>query len=446
MFGTLLASTRAAIVGERHVPLWIKFAVLLVGPAAIVFFAIVLIFDRQLISTVNRSYEQKALLLATTFEADMAEHPDRSWSDLQFIIDQLQMDSLGISEVNIYAQDATGRRTTVVASSRKASLGRPAGRTGELPVLTGQKVTIEETNESDQRIFEAVVPMRATGRPNAALGLHLSLRERDSSTNTNLFMGAGLAALFIAFGLFSQLTAMRLLLLRPIGRLAEACLRFSAGDYSHRIPTRNSLAIGDELEQLAHTYNRMCDAIEDQHQRLQVQATHDGLTGLLNHRELHLRLEAEVLRAERYGRPCSLLILDLDGFKQINDRFGHPAGDEILKHFARHLLPPQTRSTDMVARYGGDEFAVIMPETRIEGALQTAGRIRTETRRKPCRLQGGEEVTLSVSIGIACWPNDGADYKALVMAADQALYVAKRLGSGVSLAGAATGLTDASTT
>src|SRR3972149_8761023 len=100
----------------------------------------------------------------------------------------------------------------------------------------------------------------------------------------------------------------------------------------------------------------------------------------------------------------------------------------------------------MVARYGGDEFAVIMPETRIEGALQTAGRIQTETRRKPCRLQGGEEVTLSVSIGIACWPKDGADYKELVMAADQALYVAKRLGAGVSLAGAAVESADPSTT
>ncbi len=106
----------------------------------------------------------------------------------------------------------------------------------------------------------------------------------------------------------------------------------------------------------------------------------DGLTGLTNHRTFQERLEAQLAQAQRYGKRVSLLLCDVDHFKSVNDTYGHPVGDEVLRGLAR-TLAKEARATDVVARYGGEEFAIVMPETDAAGALVIAERIRDRVAR-----------------------------------------------------------------
>jgi diguanylate cyclase (GGDEF)-like protein len=168
-------------------------------------------------------------------------------------------------------------------------------------------------------------------------------------------------------------------------------------------------------------------------QKLEELAVRDGLTGLFNHRFLQEALDSELSRARRHGHPVSLLFIDVDHFKQYNDRHGHPAGDRLLRRVADVLvggrnsgLPVQARASDLVARYGGEEFVMVLPETGIEGALVKAERVR----RKIAEFAFDQADTqpggiVSVSIGVAAFPEHGAEKQALIDTADRELYRAK---------------------
>ena len=151
---------------------------------------------------------------------------------------------------------------------------------------------------------------------------------------------------------------------------------------------------------------------------LRHQASSDSLTGLANHRRLFEVLHAEVSRSKRTGREFSLVLLDLDGLKQINDRYGHLAGDRALCRLGQ-ILSDCCRSIDTAARHGGDEFALVLPETGVDAATLVAGRI--------CELleREAEEPALSVSVGIAAYPMDAKTIGTLLYAADGALYAMK---------------------
>ena len=149
----------------------------------------------------------------------------------------------------------------------------------------------------------------------------------------------------------------------------------------------------------------------------------DSLTGCANRRHFQACLEAELARAGRYGRVCSLVIIDIDHFKQINDRHGHAGGDEALRHFVQ-ITRQQLRGQDEVGRLGGEEFAVLLPETGMENAIAVAERIRHAVEATPARFMDAH-ISLTASFGVACWnpPAESAD--ALLQRADTALYAAK---------------------
>ena len=161
--------------------------------------------------------------------------------------------------------------------------------------------------------------------------------------------------------------------------------------------------------------------------RLAQLAVTDGLTGLYNHRHFHERIALEVERSQRSGLPLSLLMLDVDHFKQFNDTFGHPAGDEVLRQLAR-VLTDTRRANDVVARYGGEEFAVILVDTAKFTAAKVAERVRERVAGHDFSDAAPRAGRLSVSVGVATFPDDGTDAEALVRAADTALYAAKRAG------------------
>ncbi|MGI8731814.1 MAG: GGDEF domain-containing protein [Pyrinomonadaceae bacterium] len=153
------------------------------------------------------------------------------------------------------------------------------------------------------------------------------------------------------------------------------------------------------------------------------QASTDHLTGLSNRRRFERQLEAEVARTARHGRPFSLVLIDLDQFKQVNDTHGHEAGDQAIKRLAR-VLQEGTRGIDMAARVGGEEFAVILTETSLEGAMEVAERLRLTLKANEMPPIG----QIGASFGVAECPSQGQTGKDLFASADMALYEAKRQG------------------
>lgn len=160
------------------------------------------------------------------------------------------------------------------------------------------------------------------------------------------------------------------------------------------------------------------------------QAQTDPLTGLNNRRALRQALDREVSRAARYAHPCAVLVLEIDRFKQVNDRFGHLQGDDVLRKVAA-TLRGSCRATDVLARFGGDEFVVVMPHTSLEEARRVGERIRRDV--EEFTLLRGFHLTLSA--GLAVFPQHGADAHALIEAADRAMYrVKRRGGNGIEVA------------
>ncbi len=163
------------------------------------------------------------------------------------------------------------------------------------------------------------------------------------------------------------------------------------------------------------------------HEEAQRLSITDGLTGLWNYRYFTMTVAKEIERAARFGRPLALLLLDLDHFKGVNDTFGHPRGDAVLIEIAGRIRG-QVRDVDTVARYGGEEIVVVLPETDAEGAGQLAERICEAVRRKPFGDPGLPPVHLTVSAGGAVFPHHGLSASLLLARADEALYAAKHGG------------------
>ena len=223
------------------------------------------------------------------------------------------------------------------------------------------------------------------------------------------------------------------IIVRPLEQLALGATQVGMGGLDVDLATDNSAG---EVSALARVFNHMVarlrsgrqelaganEALRQKNEELQRLSVTDGLTALVNHRALMQRLAEEAQRAQRNNKPFVVLMADVDHFKQYNDEFGHPAGDEVLKRVAA-VLKECTRTVDCVARYGGEEFAALLPETDMSGALEVAERMRARVERAEFP---GRRITLS--IGVAEFPRDGSTTQKIVEVADAALYVAKREG------------------
>jgi len=185
----------------------------------------------------------------------------------------------------------------------------------------------------------------------------------------------------------------------------------------------------DQVRLLEEFANRLAFPIQKirTQEGLQGLAFTDGLTGLYNFRSFRSRLADELRRSARYRRPLSLIIVDIDDFKAVNDRYGHQAGDGLLIEIA-DALRAAVRSSDIPARYGGEEFVIICPETGTAEAALVAERVRTVIEGQRFTMSGGETCAVTASAGVASYPVDGRDEHALIQAADAALYEAKRSG------------------
>ena len=172
---------------------------------------------------------------------------------------------------------------------------------------------------------------------------------------------------------------------------------------------------------------RIGQRIESNEKELRELSTRDDLTGLYNHRFFYIVLEYEIARAERYQGFVSLLMLDIDFFKQVNDTYGHRAGDAILRDLSKRLTS-RMRSVDRVCRYGGEEITVILPETNIAAAKKIAEDLRILVKQKPFDIDNGQSISITVSVGLATYPEHANEVSLLVSHADTALYEAKKGG------------------
>jgi diguanylate cyclase (GGDEF)-like protein len=247
--------------------------------------------------------------------------------------------------------------------------------------------------------------LRVKGSPHPHIAVHSELPEHGITVHI-LMPVVGIESLradaFVAFLLlsFSGITLSALV----------------SGARAYVVRVRHQRLIMEAANQTLKTLNEQLDRL----------AKADPLTGCANRRHFQERLQAELDRTGRYGHECSLLLIDIDFFKQVNDRHGHAAGDEVLRHLVR-IVQEQLRTEDELGRMGGEEFAVLLPETGQANAVVVAERIRHTIETTPSRFQGAQ-IPLTASVGVASWnpPSEPAD--ALLQRADVAMYEAKKAG------------------
>ncbi len=255
-----------------------------------------------------------------------------------------------------------------------------------------------------------------------------SSRSIDAATEQSQNRLLATFALALLVGLLGAVSLAKAIT-RPIRELIDAARTVEEGNLDIAIEVQSR----DELGALASEFNQMVVALKDSRDKLIQRANTDSLTSLYNHRHFQERLATELSRAERFGRPLSVVMLDIDNFKALNDTHGHPAGDHVLTEVAK-LLMAHVRDIDVVARYGGEEFAFIMPETSVDEAKVACERVRLAIQRHCFVGTEGQTVPVTVSLGTAQYPIHSAEREGLIMAADLAMYQAKSMGRNRSVA------------
>ncbi|MEM9530130.1 MAG: diguanylate cyclase [Pseudomonadota bacterium] len=246
-------------------------------------------------------------------------------------------------------------------------------------------------------------------------------------------------SLMVVMGFLAYLFSTRTL--APLKRLTAGASRVAAGELDVRVKVRGN----DEIAYLTRVFNDMVERVEvgrrqvekaadklrAQNRSLQVLSNTDPLTGLYNRQHLSARLERLVEASERARLPFAILMLDLDRFKALNDKYGHVAGDRAIKLIAEHIRDT-LRKSDYAARYGGEEFVVLLPKVDGARALELAERLRLAVASTPLRFDE-HELHVTTSIGVAAFPEHGRESELLIRRADEALYDAKAKGRNATV-------------
>lgn len=270
---------------------------------------------------------------------------------------------------------------------------------------------------------DRVIPMRVL----VSIPMNVIYAEANMAFERYL-VGIALATTLLLIGAWY---GTEIYLLRKVRTLLNAAGSIHSGDLHVRTGMPHD---GDELSQIGAAFDTMTQALQDRDterqqllSKLNEQVITDPLTGLNNRRYLMDFLQRELERARRSNTPVAAIMLDIDYFKRINDAFGHSAGDFVLQEMAR-LLNQHIRGSDMVCRYGGEEFLLILPGATLEGTRQRAENIRALVKTLNLQFNNRSLGIITVSLGIALFPDHAATGDALIQAADEALYESKEAG------------------
>lgn len=279
--------------------------------------------------------------------------------------------------------------------------------------------------EGDHRSELRTESVRIVAEAQRLIDAHKAEIERQlpmlrHDANDMMLVGVAVAWIVVLLTFAVVKTTIRKVV-RPVEDLAAAADRIARGDVTARAPVGGDV----EVAKLGVAFNRMAD-------ELNARARTDDLTALPNFRAFRERIDVEIARALRYAQRFGVLVLDLDRFKQYNDRFGHLAGNDALQRVAR-VIRETVRAVDFPARYGGEEFAVIVPLADAGALARLAERIRANVESLAAPADGAP---VTISIGAAIHPADGASAEALFHTADERLYEAKRLGRNRVVIGA----------
>jgi diguanylate cyclase (GGDEF)-like protein len=367
--------------------------------------------DRAMGSLVQRNMETLDVRFVSVLDPDgrVVAHSDQRWYG-RMATEPLWVDAVH-SDLGLLREATFGDRPVIVAS-------RPV--VSQVPGATGARWGTVIAGVGVDRISQAVVRLLVSTLIVTLLSL--------------VVLGVLLDQLFV-----NRLT-------RPLRDVVGAVQQYARGDLTARAP----LARNDEVRVVASGFNDMAARIERHTRDLEEQirdrtaslaaanqelsqanaalealATTDELTDLYNFRYFRATMANELHRSHRTGAPVALLILDVDYFKRWNDRFGHPSGDQALRTLAA-LLKSRLRRTDIACRYGGEEFAIILVNTGMQGALHVAEGLRAAVEAAEFGTDDGTQLT--VSVGVAVCPDHATELDTLVKAADDALYRVKGMG------------------
>jgi diguanylate cyclase (GGDEF)-like protein len=239
---------------------------------------------------------------------------------------------------------------------------------------------------------------------------------------TRTLLGVGILVALIGF--LAYLLSRGIV--APLASLTEAAGRVADGDLDVQVPVRR----GDELGTATQVFNDMVEQLRHSRERLEQLSTTDALTQLANRRHVLHKLATHLERFQRSGTPFSVLLIDADNFKGINDDVGHVVGDKVLSEMGA-ILNRELRTVDAAGRYGGEEFLVVLDDTRVDEALEAAERIRLAIETTQVTAED-ISISFTVSIGVA-EISAGEDEDQLIMRADAALYQAKDQGRNRSM-------------
>jgi diguanylate cyclase (GGDEF)-like protein len=327
------------------------------------------------------------------------------------------------SGVILAQQPALGARVGEKVSNLRLSQAVSAGKSGALETTDANGVPQLYAFEGVGENPDGSIPLRI------AIGIHKRLihAEADKAFIKTIGGLVAVTTLLLLGGWYGA----EILVLRNLRKLLDVARRVHAGD----LTARTGLPGGrEEISRLGEAFDQMAQALQDRDAELQRAlresrelAITDPLTGLHNRRYLWELLGRELLKARRNRTPVSAILADIDHFKRFNDTWGHEAGDLVLKRVA-DVIREHVRGSDIGCRYGGEELAVILPETTLEVAVERAERIRRGIAAVRLDYGGRPLDGVTSSFGVAIYPQHAGDAETLLRAADEALYAAKKAG------------------
>ena len=298
---------------------------------------------------------------------------------------------------------------------------------------TSRKAVFEAEDTSGKAHVYAMEPLGINADGSHPFHVLVSITKDVIFVNADWTLKKNLAGITIAMLLLMVVAwyGSNVVVLRKIQIMLDVARRVHNGDLTARTgfpPNKEELSrLGNALDDMAQALEQREVELQAALKLVQEQAIHDPLTGLYNRRQMEELLSREFLRVQRSGSTFSVVMVDIDHFKRINDTHGHETGDEVLVRIAT-LLVNAVRRSDIVCRYGGEEFLILLLGSSAENAVRRATEVQRSVRNLVLSLRGGATLSITASFGVAACPEHGTDRDALLRAADRALYRAKNSG------------------